>query len=68
MFIQPEWQWKQENGSGMHQWIKQKQNPHANDVDIIVYGALLSYASDPMKKHSILLLFGKRGRAFNPII
>lgn len=46
MFIQPKCQWKQENGSALHQWIKQQANPNPNDVDIIVYGALLSYASE----------------------
>ncbi|MFJ7841923.1 agmatinase family protein [Lysinibacillus sphaericus] len=64
MFIQPEWQWKQENGSGMHQWIKQKQNPHTNDVDIIVYGALLSYANDPMKKAQYPTAFRKAWSSF----
>ncbi|MGE7843474.1 agmatinase family protein [Lysinibacillus sp. NPDC093712] len=64
MFIQPEWQWKQENGSSMHQWIKQKQNPHANDVDIIVYGALLSYANDPSKKAQYPNAFRKAWSSF----
>ncbi|MGG2112682.1 agmatinase family protein [Lysinibacillus pakistanensis] len=59
MFIQPECQWKQEKGSAMHQWIKQKENPHPNDVDIIIYGALLSYASDPSKKAQYPTAFRK---------
>lgn len=33
----------------MHQWIKQKENPHPNDVDVILYGALLSNTEDSMK-------------------
>ncbi len=64
MFIQPEWLWKQENGSGMHQWIKQKENPHPNDVDIIVYGALLSYASELSKKAQYPQAFRKAWSSF----
>ncbi|MGE7093550.1 hypothetical protein ACQKII_19265 [Lysinibacillus sp. NPDC048646] len=68
MFIQPEWLWKQENGSGMHQWIKQKENPHPNDVDIIVYGAYYRMQVSCPKKHSIHRLFARHGQVFNLII
>ncbi|MFJ7731859.1 agmatinase family protein [Lysinibacillus sp. NPDC097231] len=59
MFIQPGWQWKQEKGSAMHQWIKQQENPHPNDVDIVLYGALLSYASEASKKAQYPTAFRK---------
>lgn len=64
MFIQPEWQYKQENGSAMHQWVKQKENPLPNDVDIILYGALLSYASKRSEKALYPTAFRKAWPSF----
>lgn len=64
MFIQPECQWKQENGSAMHQWIKQQLNPNPNDVDIVVYGALLSYASGASTKAQYPTAFRKAWPSF----
>ncbi|UZN01207.1 hypothetical protein OL548_31970 [Lysinibacillus sp. MHQ-1] len=59
MFIEPECRWKQENGSAMHQWIKQQTNPNPNDVDIVVYGALLSYAEEASGKAQYPTAFRK---------
>ncbi|MFJ7951250.1 agmatinase family protein [Lysinibacillus sp. NPDC096418] len=49
MFIKPRCSWEESKGSGLHQWIKQKENPHPSEVDVIVYGSLLSYAEDPTR-------------------
>ncbi|GLC89773.1 agmatinase family protein [Lysinibacillus piscis] len=59
MFVQSECQWKQEKGSAMNQWIKQKANPEPNDVDVILCGALLSYAQETAKKAQYPTAFRK---------
>lgn len=41
--IQPDWLWKRENGSGVHQWIDQ--NPRPINPDVVLYGAPLSRSS-----------------------
>ena len=64
MFIQSECQWKQENGSAMHQWIKQQANPNPNEVDIVVYGALLSYANGASSKAQYPTAFRKAWPGF----
>lgn len=48
MFIKPRCAWGESRGSGMHQWIKQKENPHPSEVDVILYGSLLSDTDDAM--------------------
>lgn len=42
MFTHPEWRWQISKGSGVHQWIKQLENPKPEETDIIIYGAPLS--------------------------
>jgi len=64
MFTQSECQWKQENGSAMHQWIKQQTNPNPNEVDIVVYGALLSYANGASSKAQYPTAFRKAWPGF----
>lgn len=49
MFIKSLCCWEESEGPGLHQWIKQKENPQPNDVDVIVYGSLLSYTNDSTK-------------------
>lgn len=49
MFIKPKCCWEESRGSGLHQWIKQKENPQPSEVDVILYGSLLSYKDDPKK-------------------
>lgn len=49
MFIKPLCCWEESKGFGLHQWIKQKENPQPSDVDVIVYGSLLTYTNDCMK-------------------
>ena len=49
MFIKPKCNWEESRGSGLHQWIKQKENPQPSEGDVILYGSLLSYKDDPTK-------------------
>lgn len=41
--IQPEWLWKKEQGSGVHQWIEQ--NPTPTNPTVVLYAAPLSRSS-----------------------
>jgi len=41
--IQPDWQWKKEEGSGVHQWIEQ--NPFPVNPDVVLFAAPLSRSS-----------------------
>lgn len=41
--IQPEWQWKKEKGSGVHQWIDQNAAP--TNPDIVLFAAPISRSS-----------------------
>ena len=68
MFIQSECQWKQENGSALHQWIKQQTNPNPNEVDIVVYGALYRMPMVRRQKRNTQQPFVRLGQVFNRII
>ena len=41
--IQPEWYWKKEKGSGVHQWIEQ--NPTPKNPDVVLFAAPISRSS-----------------------
>ncbi|WP_313893959.1 agmatinase family protein [Psychrobacillus sp.] len=41
--VQPEWQWKKEQGTGVHQWIEQNTSPE--NPDVVLFTAPISRSS-----------------------